>query len=91
MNVTTPPPCTGIYLPLLWEPEFCCKSPLCLGYTRGHFSALVPLEPYPHRHSYICRYLIYLILVSADRGCLQNEYCTLCVCVAGSSRRRARR
>ncbi|KPJ02972.1 Ubiquitin thioesterase trabid [Papilio xuthus] len=45
----------GIYLPLLWEPEFCCKSPLCLGYTRGHFSALVPLEPYPHRHSYICR------------------------------------
>ncbi|KOB65340.1 Uncharacterized protein OBRU01_22868 [Operophtera brumata] len=30
----------GIYLPLLWEPSFCSKSPLCLGYTRGHFSAL---------------------------------------------------
>ncbi|XP_050357814.1 ubiquitin thioesterase trabid [Nymphalis io] len=45
----------GIYLPLLWEPEFCSKSPLCLGYTRGHFSALVPVEPYSQRHDYICR------------------------------------
>ncbi|CAG4970557.1 unnamed protein product [Colias eurytheme] len=45
----------GIYLPLLWDVEFCSKSPLCLGYTRGHFSALVPLEPYAHRHDYICR------------------------------------
>ncbi|CAH2208102.1 jg10685, partial [Pararge aegeria aegeria] len=44
-----------IYLPLLWDPEFCSKSPLCLGYTRGHFSALVPIEPYSHRHAYICR------------------------------------
>uniref|UniRef100_A0A8C4PY54 ubiquitinyl hydrolase 1 n=1 Tax=Eptatretus burgeri TaxID=7764 RepID=A0A8C4PY54_EPTBU len=34
----------GVYLPLLWEPGFCCKSPIALGYTRGHFSALVPLE-----------------------------------------------
>lgn len=45
----------GVYLPLLWEPEFCSKSPLCLGYTRGHFSALVPIEPYTSRHAYICR------------------------------------
>ncbi|CAH2059750.1 unnamed protein product, partial [Iphiclides podalirius] len=45
----------GLYLPLLWEPDFCSKSPLCLGYTRGHFSALVPIEPYPQRHAYICR------------------------------------
>jgi ubiquitin thioesterase ZRANB1 len=37
---------TGVYLPLLWESTFCCKSPLALGYTRGHFSALVPIEPY---------------------------------------------
>ncbi|XP_066999012.1 ubiquitin thioesterase trabid isoform X2 [Anabrus simplex] len=36
----------GVYLPLLWEPSFCVRSPLALGYTRGHFSALVPLEPY---------------------------------------------
>lgn len=36
---------TGVYLPLLWEPNFCNKSPLALGYTRGHFSALVPMEP----------------------------------------------
>lgn len=37
---------SGVYLPLLWEPSFCIRSPLSLGYTRGHFSALVPIEPY---------------------------------------------
>lgn len=36
----------GLYLPLFWEQSFCIKSPIALGYTRGHFSALVPLEPY---------------------------------------------
>lgn len=36
----------GVYLPLLWEPSFCVRSPLSLGYTRGHFSALVTIEPY---------------------------------------------
>ncbi|XP_055380961.1 ubiquitin thioesterase trabid isoform X2 [Condylostylus longicornis] len=36
----------GLYLPLLWEQSFCIKSPIALGYTRGHFSALVPMEPY---------------------------------------------
>jgi len=35
----------GVYLPLLWDPSFCDRSPLALGYTRGHFSALVPPEP----------------------------------------------
>ncbi|KAK2712747.1 hypothetical protein QYM36_011443 [Artemia franciscana] len=35
----------GVYLPLLWEPSFCWKVPIALGYTRGHFSALVPVEP----------------------------------------------
>jgi ubiquitin thioesterase ZRANB1 len=34
-----------VYLPLLWEPGFCTKSPVALGYTRGHVSALVPIEP----------------------------------------------
>jgi len=34
----------GVYLPLLWEPAFCWRTPLALGYTRGHFSALVPME-----------------------------------------------
>lgn len=37
----------GVYLPLLWEPSFCIRSPIALGYTRGHFTALVPIEPYP--------------------------------------------
>lgn len=36
----------GIYLPLLWESSFCIRTPISLGYTRGHFSALVPIEPY---------------------------------------------
>lgn len=35
----------GVYLPLLWERSFCWKTPITLGYTRGHFSALVPMEP----------------------------------------------
>lgn len=34
----------GVYLPLLWETSFCWKTPIALGYTRGHFSALVPME-----------------------------------------------
>ncbi|XP_066582108.1 ubiquitin thioesterase trabid [Prorops nasuta] len=36
----------GVYLPFLWEPSFCIRSPIALGYTRGHFTALVPIEPY---------------------------------------------
>lgn len=36
--------CVGVYLPLLWEQSFCWKSPIALGYTRGHFSALVAME-----------------------------------------------
>ena len=34
----------GVYLPLIWEPSFCFKNPITLGYTRGHFTALVPFE-----------------------------------------------
>lgn len=37
----------GLYLPLLWDPSFCFKNPIVLGYTRGHFTALVNME-----HSY---------------------------------------
>lgn len=39
----------GVYLPLLWEASFCIRTPIALGYTRGHFSALVPMEPYSSR------------------------------------------
>lgn len=35
---------SGVYLPVLWEQSFCWKNPLVLGYTRGHFSALVAME-----------------------------------------------
>lgn len=31
---------------MLWEPSFCIRSPIALGYTRGHFTALVSIEPY---------------------------------------------
>ncbi|XP_048865353.1 ubiquitin thioesterase ZRANB1-like [Brienomyrus brachyistius] len=34
----------GVYLPLLWEQSFCWKNPIALGYTRGHFTALVAME-----------------------------------------------
>ncbi|XP_067928651.1 ubiquitin thioesterase zranb1-B-like [Watersipora subatra] len=34
----------GVYIPFLWDSSFCWKSPISLGYTRGHFSALVPME-----------------------------------------------
>ncbi|CAB3257579.1 unnamed protein product [Arctia plantaginis] len=37
----------GLYLPLLCDADSCCKSPLALAYTRGHFSALVALDPAP--------------------------------------------
>lgn len=43
-NLSHPASSTGVYLPLLWEPSFCWKSPIALGYTRGHFSALVAME-----------------------------------------------
>ena len=32
---------SGVYLPLIWETNFCSKSAVALAYTRGHFSALV--------------------------------------------------
>ena len=38
----------GVYLPLLWEANFCSKSPICLGFTRNHFSALVPMQESIH-------------------------------------------
>ena len=33
-----------MYLPALWEPEQCYKTPLTLAFTPGHFTALVPRE-----------------------------------------------
>jgi len=34
----------GVYLPLHLDPKFCSKSPIALSYTKGHFTALVPME-----------------------------------------------
>ena len=31
----------GIYLPLLHAPDMCCRDPIILAYTAGHFSAVV--------------------------------------------------
>ncbi|XP_059062964.1 ubiquitin thioesterase trabid-like [Achroia grisella] len=73
----------GLYLPLLWDPDRCSKSPLCLGYTRGHFSALVPMEPYRPRRDYICRddeeeteNVTYLPLTDSEGKLLPVHYLT---------------
>ena len=29
---------------MLWEESFCWKTPIAMAYTRGHFSALIPME-----------------------------------------------
>lgn len=50
MIVVSDTVCLGVYLPLLWEPTFCFRTPLALGYTRGHFSALVPMEVDHYAH-----------------------------------------
>jgi len=34
----------GVYLPFFWNRDECFKSPIALGYTRGHFSALVSMN-----------------------------------------------
>ncbi|KAJ7378445.1 Tumor necrosis factor, alpha-induced protein 3 [Desmophyllum pertusum] len=34
----------GIYLPLLWDSVDCVKSPLVIGYSNGHFTAVVSIE-----------------------------------------------
>ncbi|VDQ05283.1 unnamed protein product [Trichobilharzia regenti] len=47
LNVSVLNISSGIYLPLLWEKSFCSRNPIVLGFTRGHFTALVPVEPYP--------------------------------------------
>ena len=44
LNFGLPCQLAGVYLPLLWEQSFCFKTPITLGYTRGHFSALVAME-----------------------------------------------
>eukprot|EP00667_Euglena_gracilis_P002434 EG_transcript_2434 len=36
---------SGIYLPVLHPPARCCRSPICLAYTAGHFSAVVAAAP----------------------------------------------
>ncbi|XP_063714708.1 ubiquitin thioesterase zranb1-B-like [Symsagittifera roscoffensis] len=44
----------GVYLPLLWEPSFCNRNPICLSYTPGHFSALVTLESSNDAQCHVC-------------------------------------
>ena len=56
----------GIYLPLLWESSFCWSTPIALGYTRGHFSALVGIEQSDsNMKSYDC-HVTYLPLVDNE-------------------------
>jgi len=46
----------GIYVPFLWDQSFCWKTPVALGYTRGHFCALVPMEESTDRNQDSNRY-----------------------------------
>ena len=39
----------GVYLPLLWGSQLCHKPPLSLGYSMGHFTALVPVTDNPEQ------------------------------------------
>ncbi|XP_019877265.1 ubiquitin thioesterase trabid [Aethina tumida] len=76
----------GVYLPLLWEHSFCVRTPIALGYTRGHFSALVPLEPYsrldtrsPPQHGNIAHDQLqstFLPLMDRDRKLLPIHFLT---------------
>ncbi|CAH0556130.1 unnamed protein product [Brassicogethes aeneus] len=75
----------GVYLPLLWEQSFCVRTPLALGYTRGHFSALVPTEPYsrldarpPPAHANIVAHeqSTFLPLMDRDRKLLPVHFLT---------------
>ena len=50
----------GVYLPLLWDVSFCWRVPIALGYTRGHFSALVGMRQSCDGH------VTYLPLVDCD-------------------------
>lgn len=72
----------GVYLPLLWEQSFCIRTPIALGYTRGHFSALVPLEPYssrldrPQSHHPDELQSIFLPLMDRERKLLHVHFLT---------------
>lgn len=41
--MVAPSSSSGVYLPLIWETNFCSKSAIALAYTRGHFSALASM------------------------------------------------
>lgn len=80
----------GVYLPLLWESSFCSKMPLALGYTRGHFSALVSIigsqdsEASVWLNTKSCdSHVTYLPLVNSDGKLLSVHFLTeleVCVC-----------
>lgn len=67
-----------MYLPLLWEQSFCVRTPLALGYTRGHFSALVPLEPESQHNNLDSDNLqiTFLPLMDRDRKLLPVHFLT---------------
>lgn len=74
----------GVYLPLLWESSFCFKMPIALGYTRGHFSALVSIIGSPESqeasmwlNTKSCdSHVTYLPLVNRDGNLLSVHFLT---------------
>ncbi|KAL3269279.1 hypothetical protein HHI36_008356 [Cryptolaemus montrouzieri] len=74
----------GVYLPLLCEQSFCVRTPIALGYTRGHFSALVAMEPFSRLDSRLPKsdlgtdqlQCIFLPLMDRDRKLLPIHFLT---------------
>uniref|UniRef100_A0A1B6C5G8 ubiquitinyl hydrolase 1 n=1 Tax=Clastoptera arizonana TaxID=38151 RepID=A0A1B6C5G8_9HEMI len=66
----------GVFLPIVWEKSFCSRSPLALGYTRGHFSALVAFEPLTSKNENKDGNLqiIFLPLMDKDRKLLPIHF-----------------
>ncbi|KAL5282955.1 ZRANB1 family protein [Megaselia abdita] len=65
----------GVYLPIIWEQSFCIKSPIALGYTRGHFSALVPLEQFGSNRNETAD-VTYLPLMDCEQKMLPIHFLT---------------
>ena len=63
-----------MYLPLLWESSFCFKTPIALAYTRGHFSALVPLCTVALKPEDESCHITYLPLVDSAGRLLSVHY-----------------
>ena len=52
----------------MWEVDFCSRTPIALGYTRGHFTALVPMETDSEEN----------LGAGANKSDLNDDFCMNC-------------